>query len=48
MKATRIHSILFMALVVMFLTAGPALAQDATAASSKETPQLVDEIEALF
>ncbi len=37
MKATRIHSILFMALVVMFLTAGPALAQDDTAASSKET-----------
>ena len=37
MKATRIHSILFMALVVMFLTAGPALAQDDSAPSSKET-----------
>ncbi|MFB3065006.1 MAG: MotA/TolQ/ExbB proton channel family protein [Planctomycetota bacterium] len=37
MKATRIHSILFMALVVMFLTAGPALAQGDTASSKDET-----------
>ena len=30
MKATRIHSLLFLALAVLFLTAGPALAQSDT------------------